>query len=275
MGKAFKIDPRTIFSTNPKTDKSEVKTNILHFSPANTSGVNVCENAGNCAKICLHFSGNPAYLNVKQQARLRRTLAFNSDRQSFMLFLTCGILGLINKNNGEHLAIRLNGTSDIAWENIDFTITPEFATFCRAKYGAIVPIGKRNIFEVFNYLKENTGELVTFYDYTKLDRNWAECKRLGYHLTFSFDGHDNKKNTKLALEALANGVNVAAAFNIKRGQPLPTEWTWQGRKLKVLNGDESDFRPGDQPGGHLVGLHFKLPHGVKWTQSERDSFCMA
>lgn len=275
MSKAFKIDPRTIFSTNPKTEKSAVQTYILHFSPANTSGVNVCENAKNCAKICLHFAGNPAYLSAKQQARIRRTLAFNSDKQSFMLFLVCGILGLINKNNGEHIAIRLNGTSDIRYEDIDFTITPEFATFCRVKYGAIVPIGKRNIFEVFNYLKENTGELVTFYDYTKLDRNWAECKRLGYHLTFSFDGHDNKQNAKIARNALANGVNVAAAFNIKRSQSLPTEWTWQGKKRQVLDGDLSDFRVDDKQGGHIVGLRFKLPHGMKWTQSERDSFCMA
>ena len=273
----FKLDFKSLLSVNPKTEKSHIETRILHLSPADSSGVDVCPMAKNCKKICLHFAGNPAYMSTKQAARIRRTLAFSADKQRFGLLLILSILYACNKQDDRILAVRLNGTSDIMWENVDLTITPEFRTFCLVKFGAIVPVGKRNIFEIFNYIRDNAlrGQDVTFYDYTKVKRNWAECARIGYHLTFSFDGHDNKQNDRIAREALSHGVNVAAAFNIKRGQSLPNSWMWQSTIREVLDGDLSDFRPGDKQGGHIIGLRFKLPHGMKWTESERDSFCMA
>jgi hypothetical protein len=291
----FKINYRTIFSVNPKTEKSKVQTYILHLAPADTSGVNVCPGAGNCAKICLHFAGNPVYMNAKQAARIRRTLAYVSDPSRFMRLLVCGILDKLNKHNksaagignlaGEPLAFRLNGTSDIVWENVDFDITPEFAQFCRIKFNRILPLGKRNIFEVFNWMRQNTGENVTFYDYTKVKHNWLECKRLNYHLTFSYDGANNISNLKLCRDALANGVNIAAAFNLKKKQELPLyinaaaiygeNPTFSGRILYVQDGDLSDYRPGDTSGGSIIGLRFKLPHGINYTAAEKMAFCIA
>jgi hypothetical protein len=293
----FKTSYRTIFSVNPKTEKSKVQTYILHLAPADTSGVNVCPGAGNCAKICLHFAGNPVYMTAKQAARIRRTLAYVSDPSRFMRLLVCGILDKLNKHNksaagignlaGEPLAFRLNGTSDIVWENVDFDITPEFAQFCRIKFGRILPLGKRNIFEVFNWMRQNTGENVTFYDYTKVGHNWAECKRLGYHLTFSFDGWDNAANLKIAKSALLAGVNVAAAFNLKRGQALPVEISANGLDLPssatfhpgavlpVVDGDLTDYRPADPAMGAIIGLRFKLPHGINYTAAEKMAFCIA
>lgn len=273
--KQYKISARDLLSTNPKTEKSKVQTYILHLAPADTSGVNVCPGAGNCRKICLHFAGNPVYMNNKQAARIRRTLAFSNHRNDFMLLLVCAILGKLGKHSGETIAVRLNGTSDIAWENVDFTVSPEFATFCRRKFGADLPIGKRNIFEVFNYISANGGPLVVFYDYTKIKRNWPECARLGYHLTFSFDGHDNKPNLKIAASALSAGVNVAAAFNIKRGQDLPKFAYLANRKLNVVDGDLSDYRPADPQGYNIVGLRFKLPHGINYTDADKQAFCIA
>ena len=273
----FKLDFKTLLSVNPKTEKSHIETRILHLSPADSSGVDVCPMAKNCKKICLHFAGNPAYMSSKQAARIRRTLAFSADKQRFGMLLILSILHACNKQDDRILAVRLNGTSDIMWENVDLTITPEFSTFCSVKFGAIVPIGKRNIFEIFNYIRDNAikGQDVTFYDYTKVKRNWAECKRIGYHLTFSFDGHDNIQNDRIAREALSHGVNVAAAFNVKRGKTLPSHYMWQSTVREVLDGDLSDFRPADKQGGHIIGLRFKLPHGMKWTESDRDSFCLA
>ncbi len=266
---------REILSTNPKTEKSEVQTYILHLSPADTSGVNVCRGAGNCRKICLHFAGNPVYMNNKQAARIRRTLAFAADNQTFALLVVCAILDKINKNAGEPIAIRLNGTSDIAWENVDFMVDAEFATFCRRKFGHELPIGKRNIFEVFNFIAANDPSAsVTFYDYTKIKRNWAECRRLGYHLTVSYDGANNIANHKIVASALAAGVNVAAAFAIKKGQPLPPVAYIANRSFKVVDGDLSDYRPADPDGYHIVGLRFKLPHGVPYSTEERDAFCL-
>jgi len=286
MGKQYKISYRDLLSTNPKTEKSKVQTYILHLAPDKTSGVNVCPGAGNCRKVCLHFAGNPVYMTNKQAARIRRTLAFAADKQRFARLIVCAILGKLAKHPGEPIAIRLNGTSDIAWENVDFTIVPEFATFCRVKFGHDLPIGKRNIFEVFNYIANNGGPKVQFYDYTKIKRNWAECQRLGYHLTFSFDGWNNAANLKICRDALQAGVNVAAAFNLKRGQSLPdcidgsrfnlpASCLFTGGVLAVLDGDLTDYRPSDATGGHIVGLRFKLPHGIKYSEADKQAFCIA
>jgi hypothetical protein len=286
MGKQYKISYRDLLSTNPKTEKSKVQTYILHLAPADTSGVNVCAGAGNCRKICLHFAGNPVYMTNKQAARIRRTLAYAADSQRFARLIVCAILGKLAKHPDEPIAIRLNGTSDIQWENVDFTVDAEFATFCRRKFGQDLPIGKRNIFEVFNYISNNGGPKVQFYDYTKIRRNWEECKRLGYHLTFSFDGWNNAANLKICRDALQAGVNVAAAFNLKRGQSLPhyvdcsrfdflpTD-RMTGRVFAVLDGDLTDYRPSDVSGGHIVGLRFKLPHGINYNEADKQAFCIA
>jgi hypothetical protein len=222
----------------------------------------------------------------KQAARIRRTLAFSADKQRFARLLVCTILDKVNKNSGAPIALRLNGTSDIAWENVDFMVDAEFSTFCRRKFGHELPIGRRNIFELFNCLMADNPSLsVKFYDYTKIKRNWAECRRLGYHLTFSFDGWENAANVKLCRDALQNGINVAAAFNLKRGQQLPpfadaTAFNLlptdqqTGRLLPVYDGDLSDFRPFD-PTGWIVGLRFKLPHGISYTDADKKAFCIA
>lgn len=275
FGIMYNLNYRELLSTNPKTEKSKIQTYILHFAPANTSGINVCPGAGNCKAICLHYAGNPVYMNNKQAARIRRTLAYAANPKQFMLLLVCAILDKLNKHGNEDLAFRLNGTSDIVWEDVDFDISAEFATFCRVKFGRLLPLGRRNIFEVLNFMRENTGENVTFYDYTKVRHNWAECKRLGYHLTFSFDGYNNRSNLKLAASAISNGVNIAAAFNIKKGQPLPGKAYFCNRSLTVVDGDLTDFRPSDPDGYKIIGLRFKLPHGAKWTAAERDAFCIS
>ena len=285
----FNISYRTLLSVNPKTEKSAVQTYILHLAPYNLSGVNICAGAGNCKKICLHFAGNPVYMKNKESARIRKTWAFSADPELFMRLVLCAILDKNKKHDGEKLAMRLNGTSDILWESIDFTITPEFSKFCRIKFGALVPIGKRNIFEIFNFIKNHTGQNIVFYDYTKVKHNWAECRRLGYHLTFSFDGWNNAANLKLCKDALDNGVNVAAAFNLKKKENLPEyincaaiyekDPAYNGRVFYIQDGDLTDYRPNDQyggiNGGSIIGLRFKLPHGVKYTAEEKAAFCIA
>jgi hypothetical protein len=271
LDREFSVNYRNVLSTNPKTEKSKIQTYILHLAPHNTSGIQVCPGAGNCKRICLHFAGNPVYMQAKQSARIRRTLAYAADPARFARLIVCAILAKINKTPGETIAIRLNGTSDIPWENVDFMITPEFSTLCRIKFGHTLPIGKRNIFEVFNAIGAN----VVFYDYTKIARNWAECKRLGYDLTFSFDGWDNTSNLKIAKSALLAGVNVAAAFDVKRGKPLPSLAYIGTKKFAVVDGDLTDYRPSDPKGYSIIGLRFKLPHGIKYNQAEKKAFCLA
>jgi hypothetical protein len=125
------------------------------------------------------------------------------------------------KKNNLTPCIRLNGTSDIRWENI------------RAKNG-------KNIFEIFPN--------VIFYDYTKdfkrtkaLSGHWSN-----YHLTFSIT--ESKRNQKEAFKLLDKGVNVAVVFN----GIIPNKF----KDNEVINGDKHDLRFLDKK-GVVVGLTAK------------------
>jgi len=270
----YKITRANVLSVNPKTEKSlkngDPQTYILHLAPHNLSGVNVCPGAGNCKRICLHSAGNPVYMQAKQAARIRRTLAYAHNPEAFLRLLVCSILDKVKKANGAPIAVRLNGTSDIAWENVDFNVSAEFARFLQVKYGRYAMVGYQNIFDLFKTLVVDCR----WYDYTKIRRDWGLCAYLGYHLTFSFDGWDNSSNLKLCREAIANGVNIAAAFNIKRGQALPSVLEFGGPlylSLPIVDGDLTDYRPAD-PAGVIVGLRYKLPVGSPMGPIEKDLF---
>jgi hypothetical protein len=94
---------------------------------------------------------------------------------------------------------------------------------------------------------------VQFYDYTKLPRPYLRM-RPNYAITFSHTGY----NLEDCLDALAHGVNVAVAFAIKKGTPLPETW----RGFPVVDGDTHDLRFLD-PRGVIVGLRGK---GVSWKR---------
>jgi hypothetical protein len=277
----WKLSPADLLSVNPKTEKSEVQTYILHFAPYDTSGVNMCAGAGNCKKICLHFAGNPVYMSGKGACRIRKTQAFNSDPQNFLELLTVAILMKRFKlEASEPMACRLNGTSDIPWEELAFSVSADFARYLLIKFGLSVETKTYgSVLEFFNALSLN----IEFYDYTKLRRNWAKCQKLGYHLTFSFDGKTNLSNIKICQDALKHGVNVAAAFDIKKGKPLPDfidaslfyGLAANNGKLKVYDGDLTDHRPSDPSHGVIIGLRFKLPHGTPYTAADRQAFCIA
>jgi len=268
------LSHRTLLSINPKTEKSKEETRILHLAPSIISGHNVCPNAGNCAKICLHFAGIPFLMGGKKTCRVRKTLAYFDDQQSFLeLTVTAILYNRSILSADDLLAIRLNGTSDILWETLEFTVSSELSRFWHIKFGVyIVPTTYPSIIHLFSHYPELR---VKFYDYTKNYHDWAECRKIGYHLTFSFDGLNNRKNVKMAAVAMANGVNVAAAFNVKRGKPLPPTCGKLGRSFKVVDGDLTDYRPSDPKGYHIIGLRFKLPHGVSYTEAEKMAFCIA
>ena len=277
---------QTIFSTNPKTEKSEYPTIILHLLPADLSGKNVCPGAGNCKAICLNFAGNPAYLSTKMQARKRKTLAYFEDRENFMRLLILGIVHSYSKNGNQKIAARLNGTSDILWENVPVNITHGMAAYMRLNFKFDASAGDySNIFEFFQQNLQHPDS-VKFYDYTKTPRDYAKCAALGYHLTFSFDGWENAANVANCADALRAGLNVAAAFNLKRGADLPDEadiarlellndsLSMPHNWLPVYDGDLSDYRPND-PKGQIIGLRFKLPHGANYTAQDVTNFCFA
>lgn len=168
---------------NPKTLKSQnhgYYTTILHLAPHKVSGFQTCPKAKGCEKTCLNYSGLAGMYNSVQKARISKTRLFFTDRNWFMHLLVSDIWIAQRKADKLNLklAIRLNGTSDIAWEKIRTA-------------------NSRNILEVFPHIQ--------FYDYTKIPNRRTPPN---YHLTFSQDEH----NELDCLSQLQNGGNVATIY---------------------------------------------------------------
>ena len=114
---------------NAKTVKGQkygYKTAILYLAPSTLSGFNVCPMASEgCKKACLNTSGYGAFSNV-QNGRINKTRWFIQERESFLNQLIKEIKNhIINCNKKGFIpCIRLNGTSDISFEN--FGIMEQF-----------------------------------------------------------------------------------------------------------------------------------------------------
>ena len=226
---------------NPKTLKGMSQgynTYILHLAPANLSGYETCpKRTAGCTSACLNTAGRGGMFkkgtntNTIQQARIRKTKMFFENRAEFMKLLVKDIELAIKQSAKLGLipVFRLNGTSDIAWEKYEVTVTD--------KAGRSIVF--KNIFEAFPFQ--------TFYDYTKiLGRKVKDIRN--YSLTFSAaDG-----NERDVAKALCQGLNVAMVFGIKKSLPMPEKYMG----LDVFNGDESDLRFLD-PKGVVVGLYAK------------------
>lgn len=228
---------KLLSDSNPKIQKGQSKgylTFIMHLAPGKLSGFNVCPGASaGCLSSCLNTAGRGRFEQI-QHARIRKTKWFFEDRDSFMNQLVKDIAEGIRKadRNGMIPVFRLNGTSDIRWENIPVPRLP---------FG-----GAKNIFEMFPN--------VQFYDYTKLSnrRNIPA----NYHLTFS----RSESNDDKIPEAIESGMNIAVVFSTKKNEDLPSEYVHPfpnyGRILPVVDGDDTDLRFLD-PDGCIVGLRSK------------------
>ena len=178
-----------------KSNKAGFLTGILYLAPYDLSGVNLCPFAkvAECHVACLNTAGRGNFSNVKS-ARLRKAKLFNDNRGEFMAQLIEDIHKLKAQAKKKNLqpVIRLNGTSDIEWENIR--------------------VGEFNIFGLFPDLQ--------FYDYTKNPNR----KNLpdNYDLTFSYSGVESF--IKFNRQALSNNMRVATVFKI-----LPVEF--EGRRV--------------------------------------------
>lgn len=207
-----------------KGEKFQYLTGILYLMPDDK----LCplSKVAQCRQPCLVYSGNAFFDNV-MDARVRKTLLFYQDKAFFMDQLVLDIMNLKLKAKKENmkLVIRLNGTSDIMWENI--------------KVGEY-----KNIFEMFSD--------VQFYDYTKI------AKRIGnvpanYDLTFSYSG--TEEYLPHVERALAQNARMSVVF---KGKKFPE--TFMGRP--VIDGDTHDLRFND-PQGTIIGLKFKRPTRMK------------
>lgn len=206
--------------TNAKLAKSKIESYIMYFAPYNLSGVNVCPAASpNCSAGCLYYAGHGAFNSV-QLARLNRTQRWINDKETFYRDLYAELTA-INKRaveQGKKVAVRLNGTSDIA----HFTYFEHF--------------GMKPLWDFSN---------IIFYDYTKRIDLIKRFQHTKYHLTFS----RSETNDKLCHDALAYGANVAVVFD----KGLPSKF-WG---LPVIDGDKTDERFTDPQGDCIIGLRAK------------------
>ena len=223
------IKRKTLLSVeaDAKTKKGEklgILTGVLYLAPADVSGYEVCpKRSQGCTDACLFTSGRGG-MNSVHESRVNKTLWFHEDRDSFMEVLVKDIERLIRKAERENMvpAVRLNGTSDIAWEK--------------------VRVGEhRNLMEKFSDIQ--------FYDYTKIRGRKSAIALDNYHLTFSL-AEDNDQDAFLAIE---EGYNVAVVFDMKKTDSKPATWM----NYPVIDGDETDVRFMDPKGGHIVGLYAK------------------
>jgi hypothetical protein len=215
---------------NAKTAKnaqfSQYESYILHLSPANIGFQflgrkgTLCPMASEgCMAACLNTAGRGRFNSI-QESRLRKTLYFILFKDLFMSHLEKEISKLEAKaiKNGKRLVVRLNGTSDIQWENI--------------KLGQ----SGLNIFQRF--------DMVQFYDYTKIVRRLEKGLPSNYYVIFSAsESNDSDWNKALSL-----GYNVAMVFN-----QIPERYN----NVNVLNGDTHDFRFLDGQRGVIIGLKAK------------------
>lgn len=206
-----------------KTKKGRAKkwlTGILYLFPHKAFGFDICPAAerAQCAEPCLNLAGKGA-MTSGQASRIRKTWLFHNEREWFMAQLYRDIEALERRaaREGMRPAVRLNGTSDINWEEIRFGN------------------GKYSLMECF--------PMVQYYDYSKLPR---VPHNSNYHLTFSYSAAPEFQ--VLVKKALKFQMNMAVVF---RGG-IPTEF--MGRP--VVNGDEDDLRFLD-PEGCIVGLKAK------------------
>ena len=221
--------------SNPKINKSDksgkgFKTAILHLSPYKLSGKNFCPNASpGCIDGCLNTSGHGRF-DKTQEARLKRSHFFIKDQKGFLKQLIKEIKAFERHCEKRNLkpAIRLNGTSDIPWENI------------KIPFGIEAHAGNISLFDFFPN--------VQFYDYTKSKRRVLKSDLpSNYHLTFSRSETTPIKDIR---EILDNGKNVAVVFDHlpvdESGFPFEPlsllNPSITGANDRAINGDLTDLR---------------------------------
>lgn len=207
---------------NAKTSKGEklgYMTGIVYMLPdARTCPL---ATSANCFKSCLVNAGLASvYPKINEVRKERRELFYN-DRKEFFLQLDKEIKSFIKKAKKENMipVIRLNGTSDIMYESIQY-------------------LEYTNIFEAYPDIQ--------FYDYTKIAVRLTRPLPKNYDLTFSFsDNNTYKKSVEMALKTT---TRIAVVF--KNGLPK----RYMGRI--VVDGDDTDLRFLDRH-NVIIGLKAK------------------
>lgn len=221
--------PRNILGTSVKVEKGEaqgVLTAVAYMSPGREAGVNMCPMAAGCEAGCLGTTTGRLHMDLATRARISKTLWFMLFRERFLKRLNWEITGHTMRAEalGMIPAVRLNGSSDIAWE----------------RHG--VPQAHPD---------------VQFYDYTKLTAKSRADAPDNYSLTFSLS--ERADSMGHALEWLDAGGNVAVVVagestKVKDAKAAAASIIEAGEfnGYPAIDGDLTDIRFDDPPGAWVV-----------------------
>lgn len=221
----YKVGGLLSVGSDAKTVKGAKKgymTGILYMMP--TDQLCPMSIEAGCREACLVTAGRAAIMPGIGEARAERTRLFTENRSIFLEWLCAEIDSLKRKadKNGMIPVVRLNGTSDIDWNN--------------------VVVDGQTMFERYSDIQ--------FYDYSKRPnvlRNAAGVPN--YHVTASYSEVSDKYRDLITAAAGKYGANLAVVFDSKR---MPEFWNGK----RVINGDETDLRFLDET-GVVVGLSAK------------------
>jgi hypothetical protein len=202
---------------------------INYMAPHKLAGVgNLCGDASpGCIELCLGVtSGNAALYPTVLRSRIAKAQWFMRDRKVFIAHAAkkIGQAKAKAKRDRMRLCVRMNGSTDIAWESLHV----------QGELSLVAQFPK-----------------VQFVDYTKsVKRALAHARGQmpkNYHLTFS----RSETNEAQCLEVLAAGGNVAVVSSL----PRPIDWNG----FATIDGDAHDLRHLD-PRNVVVWLS---PKGAK------------
>ena len=223
---ALNLPYKTILGTSStKTVKGEkigYLTAIVYLKPS----IKICAHSklAGCLNPCLATAGRGAFNSV-QAAREAKTRFYFENQEAFLLSIAADIWTLCNTASNKMLfpLVRLNGTSDICYENL-------------------IVCDNKNIFQLFPD--------VQFYDYTKHPGRSIEGKTPGnYDLTYSFSGITPKNVT---IKGLLNPSNSRAAVVFQSQKDIPAKF----RGWVTIDGDNTDVRH-IEPKNVVVALYAK------------------
>ena len=209
--------------------------NAIHYmAPASLSGFNLCPKASEaCKALCLGWQSGQAGMVAKDDdmnsvrlSRLAKAKRFMKERKAYMKDVVRSIELGMNKASrlGMILCVRMNGSTDIAWEGI------------ACERNGIV---YKNLMLAFPDIQ--------FVDYTKIAARLERKLPDNYYLILSRHEANDSDVVRIVSSGLGNAAVVFAS--------VPD--TWQG--LTVIDGDKHDLRHLD-PNGVIVGL---TPKGRK------------
>jgi len=225
---------------NAKTVKGQkvgFLTAVLYLAPFKMSGINVCPMAelAGCWKGCLNTAGRGGIAkgsktmrrngitvpdNAIQRCRIARTRLYAKDRDGFMLQLVKEIKSFLKRADRKGLtpAIRLNGTSDIRWENHPVTIDGQYFD---------------NLFDAFAD--------VTFYDYTKLPNRFNRALPANYHLSLSFS-NASERYAEMCWDAHhRHNASLVMVYRTKLDVINANTW-YEECRVRTVDGDANDLR---------------------------------